>query len=304
MTVIELGNKLHGITRQADGILFELGRLTQLSYSSYEFSAKNIHESEEETITLSYPIGQNPDGSPMLGKNDFPKKTLIDQYSSLANHSLPLTSIYRIVTTIEAMLSDMVREVILAYPKKLGSKKKIDLVTVLESDSIEAIHAAAIDSHLNELAYKSPKDFAVEVEDLLGVNLLEIPAYHTYIEVKATRDIHIHNSGVTNEIYLEKTGSHARVHKVKMVLPVDNSYFLKAYEASLQIVDALREELYKKWGSSDFEASKLERAEKVEMSPVLKKAEAAKKIAAKKAVPKKVAVKKVAVKKVAPKKGG
>jgi hypothetical protein len=89
---------------------------------------------------------------------------------------------------------------------------------------------------LNELSYKAPGEFAESMQTLISVNLLECPAFHRYMEIKATRDIFVRNRGIANDIYLRKAGSHARV-KVGMVLSADIQYFLESYEHCLQVGD-------------------------------------------------------------------
>ena len=86
----------------------------------------------------------------------------------------------------------------------------------------------------------------------MSINLLECPAYHKYIEIKATRDIYIHNKGNANEMYLSKAGSHARV-KAEEFLPIDTIYFLESFEACLQITEWLENSLHTVWHSSEFE---------------------------------------------------
>lgn len=110
----------------------------------------------------------------------------------------------------------------------------------------------ATDALLNELSYKAPGEFAESMQTLLSVNLLECPAFHRYMEIKATRDIFVHNRGIANDIYLRKAGSHARV-KVGMVLPADIQYFLESYEHCLQVADWLEEQLHSRWHSSEYE---------------------------------------------------
>lgn len=255
MTPATLGNKIYKIINETKKAFFKLGELAQLSYSSFETSAKNIRDSSEEQFILEYPIGCHASGSVMMGKRNYSKSGLIEHYSSLAKDALPLTAIYQLVTGMETMLAELVGAIISEYPKKLSGKKKIELSSVLESESIEAIHSIAIDSLLYELSYKSPKDFAEEIKLIMNVNLLEVPAFHQYIEVKATRDIYIHNRGIANAIYIEKAGSRARV-KRNHALPVTINYFLQAYEACLQISETLCDELHKNWESSEYEAFK------------------------------------------------
>ena len=154
---------------------------------------------------------------------------------------------------MEAMLGDIVRAVTIRYPQKIGSKRTVSLQIVLESTSVEEIHLRATDALLNDLSYKSPLEFAESLEQLLSINLMECPAFHRYIEVKATRDIFIHNRGIANDIYVRKSGSHARV-KSGQQLPTDSQYFLESYESCLQIAEWLEKQLHDKWHSSDYEA--------------------------------------------------
>lgn len=255
MTSVNLGNQLNQRVHQAIGLIFRIGELSQLAYLAFEKFAKDIGESEHEELEFQYPIGVNPDRSLMLGNAKYSKPILISQYQYLAEHQLALNGIYQLVTTIESMLGDVCRRVILAYPKKLGSKKSVPFANVIEAQSLESLHLFAADSLLHELSYKSPKDFADAMKDITGVNLLEVPAFHRYIEVKATRDIHIHNQGVANDIYVAKADSHARV-AVGTTLPVDVQYFLQAYEAALQVAEILEKKLHEQWPSSEYEQRK------------------------------------------------
>lgn len=125
---------------------------------------------------------------------------------------------------------------------------------VFDSKSIEEVHIRASDTLLNELAYKSPQEFSEALNSLLSINLLECPAFHKYMELKATRDIYIHNRGVANEIYLRKAGNHARV-TAQQPLPVNIQYFLESYEQCLQLTEWLQARLHDLWHSSDLEAA-------------------------------------------------
>lgn len=109
-----------------------------------------------------------------------------------------------------------------------------------------------LNSIINELTYKSPKDFAEDFKNYVGINLLEKPVFYNYIELKATRDIYVHNQGIANEIYLAKAGTQARV-KAGEELPVDTKYFLQSYEWCIQIVTILEEGLSEIWHSPAYE---------------------------------------------------
>jgi len=204
---------------------------------------------------VSFPIGYRPDKTAILSTRKYTKQELLERYQFLALHQMPANGIAQLVTIVEALLGDVLRSVIVRYPQKLGAKRSLQLQVVLEAQTLEEVHLKATDSLLNELSYKSPAEFAEALESLLSINLLECPAFHKYIELKATRDIHVHNRGVVNDTYMKKAGSHARV-KNGVFLPVDISYFLESYEACLQLAEWLESELDQHWHSSEREAAK------------------------------------------------
>lgn len=171
---------------------------------------------------------------------------------------LAINAIGHLVTQIEAMTNDLLRTVVSKYPRKLGSDKKIPLGVVLDSTSIEVIHDHAIDALLNELSYKSPKEYAEAIADLMGINLLECTAIHKYLELKATRDVYVHNRGFANDVYVRKAGLHARV-KAGTLVPVDLNYFIESFEQCMQLAEWWEDQLHAKWYSSGFEAKKSSR---------------------------------------------
>lgn len=232
--------------------MFDQGELSQLTYGAFDIAARSMQAMEKEEIEVTFPIGYKPDKTPMQSSRTYRKEQLLSKYQFLAFHQLTVNALVQLITIVETMLGDVVRAVVLRYPQKLGGKRSISVQAVLESTSLEEVHLRATDALLNELAYQSPVEFAESMQKLLSVNLLECPAFHCYMEIKATRDIFIHNNGITNDVYTRKAGSHARV-KSDMALPADIQYFLESYEHCLQIADWLEVEFHEQWHSSEYE---------------------------------------------------
>lgn len=260
---MNIGNEINQRLGLARSALFAQGELAQLTYLALEGAAKNVQDGTLEEIELSYPIGYRPDKSAIPGTHTYKKQELIDRYAFLGNHQLAINGVYQLVAIIEALMGDLLRKVILSFPNKIGSKRTIRSSLILAATSIEEIHLQTVDSVLNELAYKSPRDFAEECKNLLSVNLLECPPFHKYMEVKATRDIYIHNQGIANDIYVQKASSHSRV-KSGELLPIDTVYFLEAYESCLQITEWLESSLHEVWYSSEFEEHRARQAQNVQ----------------------------------------
>lgn len=253
-----IGNELFRLVNGARGALFNQGELTQLTYGAFDAVAANLRANESPTIEISYPVGYRVDKTAILSTKQYTKEELLSRYQFLAFQQMPINGLAQIVTIVEALLGDIVRAVIVRFPQKLGGKRAISLQVVLGAQSLEEVHMRATDALLNELSYKSPSDFAASVEDLLSIRLYECPAFHRYVELKATRDIHVHNRGFSNDTYLKKAGSHARANSGSF-LPVDIPYFLESYESCLQLTEWLEKELHECWHSSDLEDSRNEK---------------------------------------------
>jgi hypothetical protein len=249
--VSAFGDRLFAIVSAQRNLLFIQGELAELTYQAFTQYSGWIAAGEAETIDISFPIGYLADKTTINNTRTFEKDELVSRYQHLGLTQLPINAIYQLITTIESLLGAIIREVLNEFPSKIPSKRKVDAEIILSSDSIDALKNRIIDSILNELNYKSPREFAVEFNHLIGINLLEKPVFHRYIEFKATRDIYIHNSGVANEIYLAKAETLARVRNGEH-LPVTIQYFLESYEYSLQLTEVLEQELHKIWPSQDF----------------------------------------------------
>jgi len=263
-----LGNKLYKRIKAARWALLNQSELANLAYIAYDLAVTTFENEEKEYVNISYPIGWNADNTPMNSSpKRYSKDEFVHRYQLLAFHELALNGVFRLVTIIEVMLGDLVREIVLKYPSKIGRSKKLDMGLVLAASSIEELHLRVTDTLLNELSYKSPHDFAREAESFLSCNLLESPAYHRYIEVKATRDIHIHNGGIANQIYRDKAASHARLG-LDAYLPVNLQYFLQSYESCLQLTEWLDKELHGKWHSSDYESDRQRNQMQQMQSPI------------------------------------
>ena len=232
--------------------MFDEGEFAQLTYGAFDIAARSMQEMSQEEIEVKFPIGYNPDRTVLESVRKYRKDQLLAKYQHLAFYQLSVNALVQLVTHVENMLSDVVRAVVVKYPQKLGGKRTITIQSVLESTSLEEMHLRATDTLLNELTYKSPADFAEAIEQLMGIKLLECPAFHCYIEIKASRDIYIHNRGIANDVYIRKAGTHMRC-KSGMTLPADVQYFLESYEYCLQVADWLEKELHEHWHSSSYE---------------------------------------------------
>ncbi len=243
------GDKLIEIIQTSKNQLFVQGEMAQLTYISFEQMVRWIDDQKGDIIPISYPIGYNADKTTMMSEPyNYSKQDLKERYATLGHNKLPIDGLYQLVTITESMLNDILRAILIEFPKKIPNKRKLDIEHILSCDSIDRIKLIIVDTVLNELTYKSPKEYAEEFYNYTGINLLENPVFHHYIELKATRDIHIHNKGIANDVYLNKASVLSRV-KSGHYLVVTLQYFLEMYEQCLQLTEVLEKALNEIWPS-------------------------------------------------------
>lgn len=249
------GDRLYSRINNARSILFLHGEIAQLTYQAFVKYIETINQSTDQEITVTYPVGYRPNNTTIDTTVNYTKENLISRYQFLGLTQLPINGIYQLVTTTETLLGDILKLTLLEFPVKISSKRKLDFEIVLEAKTLDEIKFALVNNIANELSYKSPKEYAEEFHKYVGINLLEKPTFHKYIELKATRDIYIHNQGTANSIYISKADRLARV-KSGQFLPVDIHYFLQSYECCLQLTEILEEDLNKIWPSAEYNKNK------------------------------------------------
>lgn len=250
-----LGDKINASLDHWKGFLFSVGRNIQLTYNAMDSHVAGIRSQDNEEITVNYPLGQRADGSAITGTASFQKDQLINQYIGIVGYSMPVTGIYNLVIAVEAAIEDATRAILHEYPKKLKSDKRIPAASVFEAKSIEELRAKTVSDVLGELAYKSPRELAETLERVFSFPLLEIPQFHRYMEIKATRDIHMHNRGMANDTYRRKADTMARVQPGEW-LPVTIQYFLDSYECCLKLIEVLSERFDSVWPSEIYRSRK------------------------------------------------
>ena len=115
-----------------------------------------------------------------------------------------------ITSILDAYLTDVLKEYITCYPGHSGEKNiKFDIIS--NSGSLASLAYYLAEKRVNELSYKKFSEFHSEFSSIISLDgKLDNELLSEISEIKATRDIYVHASGVCNEIYLNKSGEKAR----------------------------------------------------------------------------------------------
>jgi len=154
------------------------------------------------------------------------------------------------VALTENYFADMLRVVFRGYPKKLsGEDRTVDLALVLAADNLDDVLSAVIERQIHSVFYERPEKYFKFIEDVLSVSIPDA-LKETYSEVKATRDVLVHNDGVANAIYFRKSGTYARVQDGRM-LPVDEAYFDASIRCMKRLIQSVYSQLLSKFGDAE-----------------------------------------------------
>jgi len=140
------------------------------------------------------------------------------------------------VSLFESYMNDILFDIMVSFPKKFG-KRKFEIDELREQGSLLALFEKKATQTILDLAYgrfeKYFKKFAdtIDIQDEIETHKIE-----TINEIKNTRDVYIHNNGLTNSIYFQKVGSKSRVDSEGKKLPLDEEYVRDSLDYIIQFL--------------------------------------------------------------------
>lgn len=109
-----------------------------------------------------------------------------------------------LVSEVEHFFGGAVSAALRLYPGKMGSHtfKLSEIVSASSNDELIDQAAASV---MNDLMYKKPLEYIKSLAEILSIDARELDAHWPpFVELKARRDLGVHNNWVVNEIYLRK----------------------------------------------------------------------------------------------------
>ena len=105
----------------------------------------------------------------------------------------------------EDFVFDLLRLWLTAHPHGL-SRKQIEVSVILNASDKPAILLAVVDKELNELKYSRVADWFAYLDRRFISAAPRLTKLSSCAEIKASRDIFVHNKGIVNATYLSKAG--------------------------------------------------------------------------------------------------
>ena len=141
------------------------------------------------------------------------------------------------VSLFEDFFFELLRYWLAAYPGSL-SRKQVEFGVILRAPDKATLVLAVVDKELNDLKYERVADWFAYLDRLVKLGLPTAAEIEKLAEIKASRDILVHNKGITNATYVSKAGSQARYRDGER-LKVPEPYHRDSWETIKKVVREL-----------------------------------------------------------------
>lgn len=194
---------------------------------------------------------------PSISSGGYAKRTDLELkavFDNFLNNGIYESFLVSSVSRFEYFLSDVLREVFIAYPKKLGVALKdipscpvVTATEIADAENVNDLLMQVIDAHLTGVFHQRPSTYIVYLCKIVGIE--DDPCFEEYYEILATRDLVVHNSLVVNKLYLEKARNKAR-GKINQKLEVDKIYFENSLAHLKRVSGVIKRDVEKIFGEN------------------------------------------------------
>lgn len=197
------------------------------TYMWVNYCINSIAQLENTPLSFPVPKTKRPSKDRIIKINTRRTRKIIEQIRTKEIYN---ASFVYIISIVEDFLSQVIRLMLQTDNEKIkvtipGINFRTDysIIDIVDSDSKEQILEDIINSRVVSIMYKQPKKQSEYFAKALGIKL-DQEYWDAWFEMKATRDLIIHNSNEINGTYINKTGELAR-GTVGESITIDDAYF-------------------------------------------------------------------------------
>ena len=138
------------------------------------------------------------------------------------------------VSLFERFVFDLLRVWLTEYPLAL-SAKQLEFRTVVDAANRGEIVTAVVEKEVLRVTYERVADWFKYLETIAQLGCPSPDQIEQLAEIKASRDVLVHNNGIANSIYVDKSMGRARFAEGdKLELP--QQYHLDSWQLLKQVV--------------------------------------------------------------------
>lgn len=206
---------------------------------------------KDASVKYSIPV---PSTTGITIKQEHRKSHIVEILKHSIKKDLFAASVGNCVSITEQYLCDIIQIILKKYPHKITedivsnnaqkTDKKIEIKKIISATSLDEIINNLIKQKISTLFYASPEEYFTYLKEVIGINFDEL-TIKNYIEIKATRDLLVHNKGKVNDIYINKCKDAARVTDTKQNIPITEQYYIQSISVIKKIVRGIHEQVSK-----------------------------------------------------------
>jgi hypothetical protein len=172
------------------------------------------------------------------------EKQLMAKVPHYVTQYLATATFVHFVSLFENFLVDLLRLWLTAFPRSLA-ENQIKVKEVLEAADRDAIIQSAIDKKLSDVAYGPADGWFRYLATLVNLDCPTPEEIKQFAEIKASRDVLVHNKGITNKKYMEKAGGYAR-YQDNEVLQLPDTYHRQSWELVRKVIRDIADAVIRK----------------------------------------------------------
>lgn len=157
-------------------------------------------------------------------------------------------SLVWIVAFQEAFTKEYLRALLIRRPEIIKSSRQLSYEVILSHGSMEDLLNHVVDREVDELGYKDIDEVADYFQERLGIDLrASFGGWEAVREATYRRNVVIHNRGIANAIYCQKTGCGTPGDRVSP----DVEYCNGTVESVLAFMQAVHQEVAEKFAGEN-----------------------------------------------------
>ena len=176
------------------------------------------------------------------------EKVLLGRAQLYVTDYLVSSTFQHFVSLFEDFFFELLRLWLAAYPASL-SKKQVEMGALLKAPDKSTIVLTVVDKELNDLKYERLTDWFAYLERLTNLGCPTAEEIGKLAEIKASRDILVHNNWISNATYVSKAGTRAR-YKDGEKLEIPEQYHSASWETINKVVREISAAAVRKVGHS------------------------------------------------------
>jgi len=166
--------------------------------------------------------------------NKVPDADLQAQANFYITKFLAAATFQQFVSLFEDFMLGFFRLWLRAFPQRLKNRQ-LSASILFDAKDIDQAREQVIQQQVLEIAYKSLPEWFTFLKGLVNLNHPSVDEIEKLAEIKASRDVLVHNRGVVNAIYVEKAGAKKRFD-AQAKLEVPEPYHLDSWNLIRKVV--------------------------------------------------------------------